>query len=246
MSESYEMSGVVSNMQHQIDNLLKRNGDLLDHAKLMKDDHAREINGSRGGLKKKRRKLKESRRALSDYKIQTAADYDDRITHMKDHIKQCEDTIQELLTLRMFLRASIEWIKTSTSESFPRYNSMLYTLTFSNFGMFISKAFIDFERESRGEPHQGPETFWIPYIVWFVCGLFGWIFDRYVSRHNSIGGKLESVQNATYGTIPYQTMRDALNGNPDSVRRLLTRPDGGDVQHRLGVERNGEELEHSV
>lgn len=163
-------------------------------------------------LKKKRKKLKALRKELHCLQVDSRRRCDEEKRELEEYIAKCENTIQDLLTLRMFLRSSIEWIKASVSDSFPQYNSFIYTLMFSNFALFLSNAFVDFITET--EDSMAAETmraFWIPYIIWTLFGIIGWFFDRYVSKKNSIGRKLDIVREATFGGIATNNMYSALD-----------------------------------
>lgn len=183
-------------------------------------------------LKKKRRKIKALRRELHKLEISSKQECENEKKELQEYIVKCENTIQDLLTLRMFLRSSIEWIKTSVADSFPQYNSFLYTLMFSNFALFISNAFIDFITET--EDSQADETmraFWIPYLVWVIFGFVGWLFDRHVSKRNSLGRRLEVVREATFGGIATSNMQQALD--PGSGISLSNIFDNIDIKPEL-------------
>jgi len=147
-----------------------------------------------------------------------------------------ENVIQDLLTLRLFLRASIEWIKVSVAERFPTYNSLLYTAAFSNFGLLVTNAFLDFMSIGEGSDSSAePEVFWIPYIVWAVLGVAGWLLDRYVSKKSSLGTKLDKVQACTFGAISQQSMRTALaTGETSELESLLAEPLPVEMHYKLG------------
>ena len=150
-----------------------------------------------------------------------------------------ENVIQELLTLRLFLRASIEWIKVSVAEHFPAYNSLLYTAAFSNFGLLVTNAFLDFMSIGEGSDSSSaePELFWIPYIVWALLGVAGWLLDRYVGQHNTLGTKLDTVQACTFGAISQQSMRTALaTGQTSELESLLAQPVPMETRYKLGCE----------
>jgi len=176
-------------------------------------------------LRKKRKKIKHLRAQLDSERAEWQA-----------QLRHRENTIQELLTLRMFLRASIEWIKESVAESFPRYNSLLYTATLSNFGLLVTNGFIDLVQETREDSGESARAFWAPYIVWAFMGLLGWCLDYVASRKNSVARKLANVQAATFGAISASNMRHALEGSTSELDKMLNGSVDFETVHKLGQE----------
>ena len=172
----------------------------------------------RAALDRKRHKLSEARRRAAE-----------EAQALRSELRHREAVIQELLTLRMFLRASLEWVKASVAESFPRYNSLLYAAVFSDFGLLIANAFVDFmglddadASDSSGSGDSpSARVFWIPYIVWALAGLAGWLLDWRVSKRSALGPKLAKIQAATFGAVSPQSMREALSDN-GSMGALLS------------------------
>lgn len=209
------MSGEYEIYKMQLQILQEDKENLVEHIKNIRATHKEEIKELRGEIKKKRRKLKKSR----DYNRE-------EIQELRQVVKQRENTIQELLTLRMFLRSSIEWIKQSVSEGFPNYNSFLYTAMFSNFGLVTTKGFYDFLLENV-EGKQPASAYWVPYLAWFILGAIGWLIDRHVSKNNALEKKLNAVQDATFGAISQEEMRNAIGGG--TIEATLTKK----IEHKL-------------
>ena len=251
-NSSPELLDITDTLKYQIKTLIQDKDSLVEHIKTIRSQHAKEIVELRGDIKKKRSKLKKTRAKL--IKVETSVslrggteDLREQIHLHQETIKQREATIQDLLTLRMFLRSSIEWIKQSVSDTFPRYNSLLYSATFSNFAMLTTEAFLDFliedsysddryEHSSEsGSYDPPPKVFWIPYLMWFIFGCLGWLLDAYVSKHNTLGKKLETVRSATFGEVPVENMREAIEGVDDgSINQVLKRSTEMGRTKRLG------------
>lgn len=237
-TSSPELINITDTLRYQIRTLIEDKEKLVEHVKTIRVLHAAEVEELREDLKKKRSKLKETRADL--IRAKTVAEFDifnqDTTENLKLQVKQREETIQELLILRTFLRTSLEWIKQSVSESFPRYNSLLYTIMFSNFGMVTTEAFLDFLiQDSYSDRSDSSSTFWIPYVVWFVFGVIGWLIDMYVSKHNTLGQKLETARSATFGEVSVQNMMNVINGRDDgSINTLLKSPEIKGITQKLG------------
>lgn len=187
-------------------------------------------------LKKKRKKIKALRRELHTIENKVRQECAEERRELQEYIAKCETTIQDLLTLRMFLRSSIEWIKTSVADSFPRYNSFVYTLMFSNFGLFLSKAFIDFIGETGDSSvENSTRAFWVPYIVWVIFGAIGWFIDKIVSRKNSLGRRLDIIREATFGGIDKMSMYKVLDPSSGmSISSIFEMKPGFELKQKLG------------
>lgn len=103
LSSNPEFFNVVSALKNQTSMLLQDKKDLAKRSKTLRKKYESEIQELKNTLKKKRKKLKTSRRALLDYHLDQNRSESDEIQELRNHIKHCENTVQELLTLRMFL-----------------------------------------------------------------------------------------------------------------------------------------------